>query len=88
MWLNENMSQITNDVQPHPSHKSSAEPALIATSTRPLSRGEQLANRIRESISACKMAAGDFFGTLESIREETGYARTTVSDAVNLLRDR
>lgn len=53
-----------------------------------MSRGEQLADRIRETISARKLAAGEFLGTLESIREESGFARTTVSEAVNLLRDR
>jgi GntR family transcriptional repressor for pyruvate dehydrogenase complex len=61
---------------------------LLGRRSRPRSRGEQLADGIRDSISARKLSAGDFFGTLESIREETGFARTTVSEAVNLLRDR
>lgn len=78
------MAQITDDVQ------NSAEALLphLGTQTRPLSRGEHLAEAIREAIQKRKLGAGDFFGTLETIREETGLARTTVSEAVKLLRDR
>lgn len=86
MWLNENMSQITDGVQPSKARDSDS--VLLGRPNRPQSRGEQLADRIRESISARKLSAGDFFGTLESIREETGFARTTVGEAVKLLRDR
>lgn len=78
------MAQITDDVQNSPE-------AVLPQSgsrSRPLSRGEHLAESIREAISERKLAAGDFFGTLESIRDETGLARTTVSEAVKLLRDR
>lgn len=78
------MAQITNDVQNRP------EAALprLGTQTRPLSRGEHLAEAIREAIQERELSAGDFFGTLETIREQTGLGRTTVSEAVNLLRDR
>ena len=84
MWLNRNMAQITDDVQ------TPAEAVLPKSSTRsrPLSRGEHLAEAIREAIRERDLSAGDFFGTLETIREETGLARTTVSEAVKLLRDR
>ena len=78
------MAQITDDVQNLPR-------GLFPTAagrSRPLSRGEHLAESIRESIHERKLSAGDFFGTLETIREETGLARTTVSEAVKLLRDR
>lgn len=81
------MPQMNVDVQSKLDHGSEGSGGLLR-STRVMSRGEQLASRIRESISEQEMAAGDFVGTLESIREETGFARTTVSEAVNLLRDR
>lgn len=81
------MSQITDDVQPD-SHTEGSEPLLLGRPNRPMSRGEQLADRIRESIAARKLSAGDSLGTLESIREESGLARTTVGEAVKLLRDR
>lgn len=78
------MAQITDDVQ------KSAEAVLsrVGSQNRPLSRGEHLAEAIREAIRDRDLSAGDFFGTLETIREETGLARTTVSEAVKLLRDR
>ncbi|WP_181276306.1 FadR/GntR family transcriptional regulator [Brevibacterium oceani] len=78
------MAQITDDVQ------NSAEALLprSGTRSRPLSRGEHLAESIRDAIRERELGAGDFFGTLETIREETGLARTTVSEAVKLLRDR
>lgn len=80
------MAQITSDVQP--GTRSTLHSALVGTPSRPRSRGELLAESIRESIGERKMLPGDFFGTLESIREETGLARSTVTEAVNLLRDR
>ncbi len=77
------MAQLTPDVQPidliHPP---------MDIQIRPQSRGEQLADTIRETIRARQLTAGDFFGTLESIRQASGLARTTVSEAVKLLRDR
>ncbi|MYM20647.1 FCD domain-containing protein [Brevibacterium sp. 5221] len=69
------MAQITSEVQ-------------LTAQGRPQSRAEQLADAIRSAIGERGLGAGDFFGTLESIREQTGLARTTVGEAVKLLRDR
>lgn len=77
------MARITDDVQPEP-HVTT----VLGRAARPQSRGEQLADRIRTTIRQQQMSEGDFFGTLESIRADTGLARTTVSEAVKLLRDR
>lgn len=74
LWFNGNMSQNTSDVH--------TDFAL----RRPQSRAEQLAQAIQESLSG--MSPGDYYGTLEGIREKSGTARTTVSEAVKLLRDR
>ncbi len=78
------MAHITEDVQ----KSTETDLPRLALQTRPLSRAEQLAESIREAIREQEMSAGDFFGTLETIRENTGLARTTVSEAVKLLRDR
>ena len=80
------MAHVTDDVKHDP--VDTAPGSLVGAQSRPKSRGEQLAESIRSAIRDRGLEAGDFFGTLESIREETGLARTTVTDAVNLLRDR
>ncbi|MEI4272633.1 FCD domain-containing protein [Klenkia sp. LSe6-5] len=49
-------------------------------------RAEQLALSLGERVGA--MGPGEPVGTLESLRAETGYAYSTVSEAVRLLRDR
>lgn len=54
----------------------------------PRSRAEQLANALDERIKSGGLKSGDFVGTLQGLREETGYARATVSEAVRLLRER
>lgn len=41
-----------------------------------------------ERIRSGELAPGDSVGTLESLRGETGFAYSTVSEAVRLLRDR
>src|SRR4051812_24197316 len=51
-------------------------------------RAEQLAAALDERIRSGGLAAGDPVGTLESLRKETGFAYSTVSEAVRLLRDR
>jgi GntR family transcriptional repressor for pyruvate dehydrogenase complex len=35
-----------------------------------------------------QLAGGDYIGTMDELRERTGYARSTISEAVRLLRDR
>lgn len=51
-------------------------------------RAERLAEALDARIRSGGLAAGDPVGTLESLRAETGYAYSTVSEAVRLLRDR
>ncbi|GAA4811643.1 FadR/GntR family transcriptional regulator [Streptomyces ziwulingensis] len=51
-------------------------------------RAELLAEALDARIRSGGLAAGDPVGTLESLRAETGYAYSTVSEAVRLLRDR
>lgn len=54
----------------------------------PRSRAEQLADTLVEHIRARGLGPGDRLGTLDEIRAEVGFARTTVSEAVRLLRER
>ena len=54
----------------------------------PRSRAEQLAAALDDRIRGQGLQPGDFVGTLQSLREESGYARSTVSEAVRLLRER
>lgn len=51
-------------------------------------RAESLAATIERNIRERGLAPGDPLGTMEDLRDETGYARSTVSEAVRLLRDR
>lgn len=51
-------------------------------------RAESLAAAIEGNIQDRGLAPGDPLGTMEDLREQTGYARSTVSEAVRLLRDR
>jgi DNA-binding FadR family transcriptional regulator len=51
-------------------------------------RAERLAAALDERVRSLGLRAGDPVGTLESLREETGYAYSTVSEAVRVLRDR
>jgi DNA-binding FadR family transcriptional regulator len=51
-------------------------------------RAERLAAALDEWIHAHGPAAGTPVGTIDSLRQETGFAYATVSEAVRLLRDR
>ena len=51
-------------------------------------RAEELAAALGERIHDEGLAVGDPVGTLDSLRAETGFAYSTVSEAVRLLRDR
>ena len=63
------------------------EQAPAAPRPAPLrTRAEQLADVLGASIAG--RSPGDPVGTLESLRAETGYAYSTVSEAVRLRRDR
>lgn len=54
----------------------------------PRSRAEQLADTLLQHIRQAGLRPGDRLGTLDEIRAEVGFARTTVSEAVRLLRER
>ncbi|UYQ77270.1 FCD domain-containing protein [Glutamicibacter sp. JL.03c] len=54
----------------------------------PRSRAEELALSIEEDIRQRQLVPGDMVGTLHEIRAQTGLARSTVSEAVRLLRER
>ena len=54
----------------------------------PRSRAEQLADTLAAHISRQGLRPGDRVGTLDEIRAEVGFARSTVSEAVRLLRER
>lgn len=51
-------------------------------------RAEQLAAELDERIRSGEFASGETIGTIESLRTSTGFAYSTVSEAVRLLRDR
>jgi GntR family transcriptional repressor for pyruvate dehydrogenase complex len=58
------------------------------TTSMPRTRAETLAARLERRIQTEQRAAGDYVGTLDELRTETGFARSTVSEAVRLLRER
>jgi GntR family transcriptional regulator, transcriptional repressor for pyruvate dehydrogenase complex len=51
-------------------------------------RAQALAGRMEQRIAEQGLAEGDAFGTIESWREASGFARATVSEALRLLVDR
>jgi GntR family transcriptional repressor for pyruvate dehydrogenase complex len=51
-------------------------------------RAQVLAARMEQRIAEQALVAGDAFGTIESWRESSGFARATVSEALRLLVDR
>lgn len=54
----------------------------------PGTRAQALAERMEQQIAERGLNAGDPFGTIESWRENSGFARATVSEALRLLVDR
>ena len=65
-----------------------AAPVLTGLGTGTRTRAEQLAAALDDRIREAGLEAGEPVGTLESLREETGFAYSTVSEAARLLRDR
>lgn len=51
-------------------------------------RAEQLAAVLDDRIRSGSLRPGDRVGTLDSLRAESGFAYSTVSEAVRLVRDR
>lgn len=54
----------------------------------PLTRAQTLATRIEASIAERGLSRGDSLGTIDIWREQSGFARATVSEAVRILIDR
>lgn len=86
------MTQITGAVQPPDRGSGTVASAPSAPEALkldgPRSRSEQLAAAIDQRIRDQQLQPGESVGTLQSLRDETGYARSTVSEAVRLLRER
>jgi len=84
------MTHISGEAQPS-AEDSRIPPNVVASGLKlvpPRSRAEHLAAALEERISVQGLEPGAFVGTLPSLREETRYARATVSEAVRLLRER
>ncbi|MHA7220408.1 FadR/GntR family transcriptional regulator [Arthrobacter sp. MDT1-48-3] len=84
------MTQTSGAVQPavQASGTPGIAPAGGLNLVAPRSRADHLAAALEERIRAQSLEPGTLVGTLPSLREETGYARATVSAAVRLLRER
>jgi DNA-binding FadR family transcriptional regulator len=54
----------------------------------PQTRAETLAERLERRILDDRLEPGDFLDTLDGLRSASGFARSTVSEAVRLLRER
>ena len=53
-----------------------------------LTRANVLASEIEQQILAREFKPGELIGTIDSLRERTGFARSTVAEAIRLLADR
>ena len=51
-------------------------------------RAELLAGQVEDRIAADNLKAGDMIGTLDELKQQSGYARSTVAEAIRLLADR
>ncbi|GAA3884514.1 FCD domain-containing protein [Leifsonia kafniensis] len=67
--------------------------SLIGRAVQPLAgatqtRAESLAANVEAAIGDNDLAPGSYVATLDELRDSTGFARATVSEAVRLLRER
>lgn len=51
-------------------------------------RAESLAAELERDLRERQLAPGQYIGTMDELRDQTGYARSTISEAVRLLGDR
>lgn len=63
-------------------------PTMHLMPSAPRSRAEHLADDLTARLTGGSLRPGDRVGTLEDLRARTGYGRSTVSEAVRLLRER
>src|SRR5260370_40246947 len=53
-----------------------------------LTRANVLASEIEQQILDREFKPGELIGTIDSLRERTGFARSTIAEAIRLLADR
>lgn len=51
-------------------------------------RAEVLASQVEERIASENLKPGALIGTLDDLKQQSGYARSTVAEAIRLLSDR
>jgi GntR family transcriptional regulator, transcriptional repressor for pyruvate dehydrogenase complex len=60
----------------------------VANQLQVKTRAELLAEQVQDRITADNLQAGDMIGTLDELKQKSGYARSTVAEAIRLLADR
>jgi GntR family transcriptional repressor for pyruvate dehydrogenase complex len=60
----------------------------VANQLQVKTRAELLAEQVQDRIATDDLKAGDMIGTLDELKQESGYARSTVAEAIRLLADR
>lgn len=56
--------------------------------SKPVSRAQQLATEIEQSIVQRGLPTGQRIATMEELREQTGYGRSTIGETARLLSER
>lgn len=56
--------------------------------SKPPARAQQLATEIEQSIVERGLASGDRIATMEELREQSGYGRSTIGETARLLSER
>jgi DNA-binding FadR family transcriptional regulator len=60
----------------------------VANPLQVKTRAELLAEQVQDRIATDDLKAGDMIGTLDELKQQSGYARSTVAEAIRLLADR
>lgn len=56
--------------------------------SKPVSRAQQLATEIEQSIVQRSLPTGERIATMDELREQTGYGRSTIGETARLLSER
>ncbi|MFC7485660.1 FadR/GntR family transcriptional regulator [Knoellia sp. CPCC 206453] len=56
--------------------------------SKPPARAQQLATEIEQSIVERNLASGERIATMDELREQTGYGRSTIGETARLLSER
>lgn len=67
---------------------SSEQPNIAMVNRQAQTRAELLASRIEARILGDELAPGQLIGTIDELKRQSGYARSTVGEAIRLLTDR